>query len=445
MPLPTTFAGVSVRGQGGFTYAVQNVYKFTDWQSTSNTAFTPKLLTIDSSGNMYFATQDISGYLWKVNSSFVVQWTIQRNAAIFDAAVDNTNNTITIIDGSYVTNLSMSNGSVNWQYQVRTSLYSVTLKKITSDLSGNFWVTYGQLTRSGSARFGYTYTQAANGYAKINSTGVTIINEYSPAINGIASSTSGTIIIVGSDSSGPFVNAPAIAGGYMASADSNYSTFSSSNPFSVCIDSAGTYCYVPFRNAAGGGMYYDSLIMKGSISSSLGSAFQPAISFLSPTVIPYITDICMDPSNNIYVLFWEGLTGYYYLAKINSSLTLQWCNQITDGNNASVNNIKYHPTLGIIISGNEYQSGSTTLRDTFILNVPTDGSHNGHSSAINVNNITIKYFSISGSLYSSLPSAGKGIGASGGLGSTTATAYFSAASVGVSSPSFTDTFTSVPV
>ena len=378
---------------------------------------------------MYFIA---TNNLYKLNSSFVVQWQIVHSSTIFDAVVDNANGAITFVSAQYIMNLSTSNGSTNWQWFFPTVSYSSTFKTVTIDSANNFWVTYAILNRSGTPRIGYTYT-VQSGFARFlsNGSGWGIFGEYNlvtptkMVVAGI------TPVFTGSSSSGPVVNYYNVAGGYMTTSDSNYTNFSNSFISAMCLDSTASNAYIAFNSTSSSTTgYYNSLIMKASLSSSLGSTFQPAYSFTNPALSPSITAMCTDPSNNLYVLFYDQITGYYFLTKLNSSFAVQWSNQINYTVLPQLTSIFYHPTFGIVLSGFE-QNSINSNNDGLILNVPIDGTHNNHSTAVNAGYIYTSYAASSptASVYTSNPSSGNGIGASGGIASIASSVNFVTSSI----------------
>jgi len=338
MPLPTTFAGVSARGEGLFASASGPSYYFADINRIGTTSVNqsisiglyslPGTATIgtDSSGNIYVLYNDGAGNnqcLIKYNSSYVIQWQL----ATASGAVSPNNLYVDSSGNCYVSGgLSIgagvskynTNGTFQWTVGVSGSPYlGSVIQNITTDSSGNMYMLGSYFPyRTGNTRIGYTYTTGIF-VTKFNSSGSTIWNQ--------------TLSI----GTGQSINSNNTTGNNQIVVDSSgniYVTFSTLN--SSAQSNPGLW----ILNSSGSTIYNKAIFETGNSASSGGSG-----------------SLAIDPTNSyIYCasIYKAGATGVWvYRYNIStSSIDYVTINQ------------SYYPSSGVSIvcdnSGNVYTAGN---------------------------------------------------------------------------------------
>jgi hypothetical protein len=397
MPLPTTFAGVSARGEGLFASQSNISYYFADINyaslgPASQNFNSGSLIGSDLTGNIYVLTYDATNnvnVLSKYNSSYVVQWTVSGLQAWTTFYVDSSGNSY--IAGSYQIMCVDTNGTVLWGRNLPSSAFSQlpTISSITTDSSGNVYV-YGQYnsTRTGNIRVGYTYYYGLF-VIKLDSSGTLIWSSFinNGTTNNLSSITNTNTQLVVDPSGNVYASGHIFTGGLFypllwklnssgTTISSNYITINTSTSYygtagGLAIDPTGQYVYGVTRAQ---GSSSGTFIYRYNISTS-------SIDYSNLT-FNYIINppgITCDGFGNVYT-FGNG----FPITSFNSTLSsVSWQKSGNDtiggpvfscGTNGGT--ITYNAKLGLLVSG--YSLNSSSGRAAIFGNVPTNGSKSGY-------------------------------------------------------------------
>lgn len=320
MPLPTTFAGDSSRGEGQWTgsysaapiggpyYMALSQDTMVSYTTASNGSpnDVSTYVQVDTSGNVYeginfnnpYYNLDSATSIRKRNSSGTILWEYQfyegalppgsSGVATLNAMfVDSSSNVIISVSDfaqSYLIKLN-SSGSVQWQTQV-TSGY---INALTVDSSGNI---YAAVASGTTAAYIMKFTSSGT----LSTSTSVIVNSGMPTLNGITLDSSNNVYVVGITST-------------------NY-----------------------------------PLIVKYTSSLSYVSNYIPTSTAPQSFYAPYI-----DSSGNIYVV------SYGYVWKYNSSFVLQWASGINITSPSSTVQGLTLKSVAVDSSGNVFVAGYVTL------------------------------------------------------------------------------------
>jgi len=405
MPLPTTFAGTSARGEGLFARLLTGItYRFAD---INNTTLAPSAQSLginnscsigtDSLGNVYvLASEGSSAFvLIKYNSSYVIQWQKFTNFGSKNLYVDSAGNCY--VPGSNFLTKFDTSGTFQWSVSLTGGTYiTPTIVSVTTDSSGNVYLTgLFYPYRTGNLRIGYTYYYGAY-VTKLDSTGAlqwtsVLSNGASPNSIGAVADYSGKQIVL--DSSGNiYVSAVSTNTGTGTNSflwginssgttiiqkqfyDSSYS-FSSGVGGGIAIDPTNSYLYISWQ-------YSGSVIGTGIVRYNLSSATFDKYSITSSytrLASPYQSSVVCDSSGNVYLSNFAGNT--LPITSFNSDLSsVLWQKIGTNGTHSQdfliSGYLTYNSLLGLLICGASFNSaGGTPL---IFGNVPLNGSKSGN-------------------------------------------------------------------
>ena len=377
MPLPTTFAGASIRGEGMFSASLaiaQNYWinTFADYNQPSVQNTKGVSVAVDGSGNTYttgiFNTTNAktNTFLVKTNSLGVVQWEKNINGPAattsqYDGSsgvtVDSSGNSYII---GYAKNTSggenafvakyNTSGAIQWQRFISDALAAGSQADygygVAVDGSGNVCVTGIYFTSSNDS---LTFV------VKYNSSGTLqwqrSLIEYasspkSTISNCITTDSSGNIYVAGSyrDIAGTGVrhgfilkyNGSGVLQLQRSITDFNTTTSSDASVNGIAVDgsnniyvtgsyinpSGGTNCFTAKYNSSGTPQWFRSLADSNAAASQLTRG----------------NGITVDASGNSYVIGYYLTSGSGYqsfVAKYNTSGVLQWQGAITDTTSAT--------------------------------------------------------------------------------------------------------------
>jgi len=404
MPLPTTFAGDSARGEGLFASTISLGSGY--WAATLTDAYTTPSdvgngITIDSSGNVYVcgygsgSSGNQNASVSKYNSSGTIQW----QTTLSGAGSNNNANGITVdssgnvyVCGSMqdypstgnqtaIVSKYNSSGTLLWQQTLYPSSGTISAWAygITTDSSGNVYV----CGRSATVNLIY----------KLNSSGTIqwqkkLDDGQSPKIKilyfyGIVIDNSGNLYVCGNNYNSALVPVITVAK-YNSSGTllwQNSLTDNAGTPNDIgrgiAIDSSANVYVVGFG-------YNSSSAFVGSISkwnSSGTLQWQRTMTDTYSGPSDFLYGISIDSSDNLFVT-GGGLNAsgqpIISISKWNSSGTLQWQRTINDTNSAP-NDVGKGITVDSL--GNLYVTGQITNKAgnlvMFIAKLPSDGSRTG--------------------------------------------------------------------
>ena len=463
MPLPTTFAGVSARGEGLFTSVV-------------------------SLGGSYFVATITQGN----TGSDLLNW---KNPASKPLVVDNLGNYWIVFNDSNTassTNLQSviikfdNNGTLLFQKNISTA--QVYLSSLATDSSGNIYAsvssgtnggvmkitnagaiswTKGQHPTAGGGAFGASVAidSSNNVYSglgimdnnitgilvpkiyKLDSSGGTLITDGSSWYRAVALSSNGTYLrgMITDTSNNVY-----IAGSYPFNGSSNYYLIAK-------VNSSLTVSWAYYLAASGDGKFYNvgldstgNVYAAGSVDTTTpvitkfnnSGTKQWFYSVTGITTPSEITSLTTDLAGNSYVCGYSNngnTTGGTFIIKIDTSGAIVWQRKITMYG-TSGSNVNTKPQ-GIYLDSfnNFYVIGNFTSSNGSInvwtVKLPTDGTKTGTYS---VGGFTFAYASITTySLTSSSPSVGSAVD-NGNPGATSTNSYASVSS------SYTEATTLIP-
>jgi len=220
MPLPTTFAGVSSRGEGGFlgSYGYPPIggpyfaHGIHDNESADYTlANSVGAIAVDDYGNIYYGSSGNDNnanscpVITKLNSSGVVQWTVYLNLAFYGLLGQikflkfGPTNTIYVAGIYFIAKLNCSDGSVAWSKQpVSTTSYVGT----DVDSSGNLFFAAYETSTVDNGNYCTVYKFNSSGtLVATTSTGNAAFTRYTD----LKIDSNGKIYLVGQSNSVPYI------------------------------------------------------------------------------------------------------------------------------------------------------------------------------------------------------------------------------------------------
>ena len=408
MPLPTTFAGVSARGEGLFALLSGLTYKFASINNSTVSSAGQLMgrndqtfIGTDSSGNIYVATYDgtiSNSILIKYNSSYVSQWQLKFGGTVFSLYVDSSGNCyLFALSSSSVFSLQKINnsGTFQWEATVTGGTYLVpNINSSTTDSSGNVYITGNYFSyRTGNVRIGYTYYASAF-VIKLNSSGV---QQWSRALsygntsasisgssgygNSIAVDSSGNVYVTlraspGSpafwvlNSSGTTIQNLAVGTSVYTPSSTPTGSFGG-----ITIDPTNSYVYIGWQYLSGGG----TGVVRWNISSSTFDYYSVSSSYSASDLMSVICDnsgnvyLGARPGNSIPITAYNANLSSVLWQKIGLNSTTTAQSFLMDGS------LAYYSSLGLLVSGYAYNStGLSNGSATIIGNVPLNGSKSGN-------------------------------------------------------------------
>ena len=412
MPLPTTFAGTSARGEGLFNYISLggNYWVATLTDTYSSPSSYANGIAVDSSGNIYVCGngKNSSGYsilsISKYNNSGTIQWqstltdAYYRNAGAANGiAVDSSGNVYVCgygnnSSGNAIQSISKWNtsGTIQWQ-RTLTDAYSSPDEGATSiavDSSGNVYVCgYGNTSSS-------SYVQSIS---KWNTSGTiqwqrTLTDAYTTHLGfayGITVDSSGNVYVcgLGNNSSGKTIQSISkwnTSGTiqWQRTLTDTYSTPSDS-AYGITVDSSGNV-YVCGNGHDSSGNTVQS-ISKYNNSGTI--QWQNKLTDTSSSPSGQANGIAVDSSGNVYVC-GSGETSSTLptqsIYKYNNSGTIQWQRTLTDTSSSpysSASKITVDNLGNIYVCG--FLENSSVQFVQSIAKLPADGSKTGTYSGTN--------------------------------------------------------------
>jgi len=406
MPLPTTFAGVSSRGEGLFaTLSLGGGYwaaTLTDTYSTPNDS--ARGIAVDGSGNVYVcgSVLNASGYnvqsILKYNNSGTIQW--QRtltdaysspNGLAYGIAVDSSGNVYVCGSGYNASSRLVqsiykynNSGTIQWQRTLidTNSTPSDNAYGIAVDGSGNVYVCGSGKNPSG--RFIQSISKwDTNGTLQWQNILTDNATVPSDVAWGIAVDSSGNVYVCGSgkNSSNRFVqsiskyNNSGTIQWQKTFTDTNSTP--SDNAYGIAVDGSGNV----YVGGYGTNLSNNTVqsISKWDTNGTLQWQRTLTDTYGSPSDMAY--GIAVDNSGNVYVCGYGTNSSAAYvqsISKYNTSGTIQWQRTLTD--NLSVPSDRAN---GIAVdgSGNMYVCGivlnASNYNVQFIAKLPADGSKTG--------------------------------------------------------------------
>jgi hypothetical protein len=402
MPLPTTFAGDSARGEGLFSSVVSLGGNY--WSATFTDALSPpsdqaNAVKVDSSGNVYVVGRTtISGgsqlSLSKYNSSGVIQWQktftgAGSSATGFGLDIDSSGNIYACGTEQLSPTIQLiskwdNSGSLQWAKNV-TATYKTSgdvANAITFDASGNVYVAGRGLNSSNNSVMSIT---------KWNSAGTiqwqkTLTDTYSTpndGARGIALDSSGNIYVCGTGSN---------ASGGLIMSISKWNNSGTLQWQKTLTDAGSTNVTIGINIALDSssniyicGYGYNSsnnFVMSISKWDNSGTIqWQSSLTDTYSTPIDVAQGIALDSSGNIYVCgygFNNSNQNVMSISKWNNSGTIQFQRTITDTYSSPsdiANAITVDGLGNMYVAGNITNSAGNQVMS--ISKLPTDGSRTG--------------------------------------------------------------------
>jgi hypothetical protein len=372
MPLPTTFAGDSSRGEGQWTgsYGVAPIggpYYMAFSQDTMVSYTTASngspndqstFVQVDTSGNVYEGINFNNPYhgsfatatsIRKRNSSGTILWEYQfygnslppgssglttLNAMVVDSS-SNVIITVSDLSQSYLLQLN-SSGSVQWQTQITSGFAS----SLAVDSSGNIYAAVG----SGSTA---AYIMKFNSSGTLSTSTSVIVNSGMPTLNGIALDSSNNVYVVGITST----NYPLIV--------KYTSSLSYVSNIVLTSTSPGTFS-APYIDSSGN-IYVISSSYVWKYNSSFVLQWASGINITSPSSTvqsPVLKSVAVDSSGNVFVAGYVTLFNSSVVIFTTLGLALQMPS--TGGSltiKANMANLNNYNSSSTIVSGNNYIYG----------------------------------------------------------------------------------------
>ena len=321
--------------------------------AASRTMSQPQQITVDSSGNVYCASQYINSssratiFLIKYNTSGTYQWNKTfTNSVGVGSQYDTCRGLATDAAGNILMASDIKNASAGLNQSIikvdNTGAF-VWQRKLASGLAaasqGDY--TYGMFSDSSSNAYvmGYSYdgTNYGGTMSKYNSSGTI---QWKRKFQGAGSSTNTFIHGGGVDSSG------------------------------------NVYGIGEIRNASNG---TNVLIAKWDSTGALQWQRQLADGAAAASQSDYGNGGCVDSSGNVYVVgYYANSNNSGYIAKYNTSGTIQWQRKITHASSpqdVQLNRVSTDST-NLFISGSS-AFGTASRVYAFAMKVPCDGSGTG--------------------------------------------------------------------
>jgi len=411
MPLPTTFAGDSARGEGLFASTISLGSGY--WAATLTDAYTTPFtvgtgITTDLSGNVYVCGYGLNSSnqriasVSKYNSSGTIQW--QQTLTDAYSTPSDINNGITIdssgniyVCGNCLNSAGTrtaivyklnSSGTIQWQQTLTPTAGTSSTSSIALDSSNNVYVCGNAIASPNTVNLIYKLNSSGTIQWQKTITDSNTVKGRSISFSGITIDGSGNVYACGSnynvsdlpvqllckyDSSGTIqwqrnlTDASTLAAGALAFTSFSKTTTDSSGNVYVC------------------GQGYNSsnqLIASVAKYNSSGTIqWQQTLTDVYSTPNDFASGISIDSSGNVFVVGQgENSSNQFiiFISKYNSSGTIQWQRTITDtyttptdaGNNITIDSL-----------GNLYVTGQITNTAgnpvMFITKLPSDGSRTG--------------------------------------------------------------------